>query len=66
MASSETGTRIVATCVRCGSIYAALRVGSDEIQPIGSRNGCASCGATEFRPVSEYSSDAAGVGMDSD
>lgn len=52
MSSSEGETRMVATCANCGSVYAALELTTGEIQPIGSRRGCATCGETTFTPLS--------------
>lgn len=54
MADRGEGSRIVAACVHCGSVYAALELPGGAIQPIGSRTGCASCGETEFTPVAQF------------
>ena len=58
--------RLVASCVGCGSVYAALEVPNGEIQPIGSRNGCASCGGTTFAPLPQFSDGAAKADADRD
>lgn len=54
---SDESVRILAACEECGSIYAAIRRGDGDVQPIGSRRGCASCGATSFTSASELTDD---------
>ena len=51
MKGDDSGARIVAVCMGCGSVYAALRTTNDTIQSIGSRSGCATCGEMEFKPL---------------
>lgn len=53
----DENVRILAACEECGSIYAAVRRPDGEIQPIGSRQGCASCGGTTFSTASELTED---------
>lgn len=57
MGKGTDKSRIVAACVECGTVYAALRLPDGKIQPIGSRNGCGSCGETEFIPLPQFSDD---------
>lgn len=52
--------RLVAACEQCGSMYAALELPNGEIRPIGSRDGCTSCGGTAFTPVPEFANGADG------
>lgn len=47
----DEGSRIVAACDACGAVYAAIELANKGIVPIGSRDGCASCGGTEFTPL---------------
>ena len=49
----EDESRLIGVCAKCGSMYAALEFPNGSIRPIGSRDGCTSCGATEFVPLSD-------------
>ncbi|APX96337.1 hypothetical protein SAMN05421809_2429 [Natronorubrum daqingense] len=57
MGGDDETSRLMATCVECKSVFAALEFPNGTIQPIGSRDGCTSCGATEFEPLPEPSFD---------
>lgn len=49
--------RFLVVCSECGAVYAGVTVSSGDVQAIGCREGCASCGSTEFAPVSDSSDD---------
>ncbi|SFC30039.1 hypothetical protein SAMN05444422_106279 [Halobiforma haloterrestris] len=65
MSDDDSESRVVAACVDCGSVYAALSR-SDGIRPIGTRDGCASCGGTEFTTLEELSEGTGPVDADDD
>nr|WP_252488306.1 hypothetical protein [Natronococcus sp. CG52] len=46
-------SNLMAACKECGSVYAAMKLSKERIVPIGSRDGCGSCGSTEFKPLSK-------------
>ncbi|TYL36895.1 hypothetical protein CV102_20545 [Natronococcus pandeyae] len=52
MADGNGESHLMAACDECGAVYAAVRLSKERIVPIGSRDGCGSCGSTEFRPLS--------------
>lgn len=49
--------RFLAICANCGAAFAGMTVSDGNIQAIGCREGCASCGSTDFSPVSASSGD---------
>lgn len=51
MENGNDRERIVATCVECGAVYAAVELPNKGLRPIGRRDGCGSCGGTEFAPL---------------
>lgn len=56
MAEDDDGderNRLVAACVACGSIYAAVELDDGRIQPIGAHGACRNCGGERFRPAEE-------------
>lgn len=57
MKSTVDKSRIVGVCAECETVYASLRGADGKIQPIGSPNGCGSCGGTEFIPLPQFSDD---------
>ncbi|MCU4924757.1 hypothetical protein OB905_02000 [Halobacteria archaeon AArc-dxtr1] len=57
MGNTDGGSRIIGACTACGSMYAAVELSGGGVLPIGSRDGCTSCGGTEFVALSELSID---------
>ena len=45
--------RLPVACVECGAMYVAIERKDGELQPLGSKKQCNSCGETEFTPVSD-------------
>ncbi|MFC6717970.1 hypothetical protein ACFQGT_10060 [Natrialbaceae archaeon GCM10025810] len=64
--TNEDEARIVAACEKCGSVYAALELSSGDVQPIGSRTGCTSCGGTTFVPLPQFTDDSGSPAADDD
>lgn len=57
---NDDADRFLVLCTDCGAAFAGMTVSNGEIQAIGCRNGCPSCGNAEFAPVSAPS-EATGV-----
>jgi uncharacterized Zn finger protein len=51
MPERDGESHLMAACEACGAVYAAMTLPSKRIVPIGTRDGCGSCGGTEFTPL---------------
>lgn len=51
MPERDGESHLMAACEECGAVYAAMTLPTDRIVPIGTRDGCGSCGGVEFSPL---------------